>query len=103
MKIPEPYDDGNSLSFTISPNQDSASPFFKAFEIIEKQIHPEQSKHGTSFFDDAAGYFIKYDITVHLEYTNWFGTELYVEKKYSEEQMEWVKKWLEIIIAGINN
>ena len=89
------------ITFVISKDQDSPDPLFKAFKFIEKELYPSKVEYGSSFFDDASGYFIKDGITVCLEYTNWFGTELFIDKKYSDEEVDKVRKWVERILLAI--
>jgi len=94
------YED--KLTFVIDEDGDSFEIFQKAMEIINNLIIPFKSEFKNGYWDESKGYFLKDNITVYLEYSNWTGTVLRVSSQLAEEEIQKVRQWAEEIYRNCN-
>jgi hypothetical protein len=94
------YNYENKVVIIIDGDGDSFEVYQKSVDYINKYINPNISDFKNGFWGESGGYFIKDEITVYLEYSNWNGTVLRVDESVSD--LSKVRKWAEDIYNEIH-
>ena len=91
----------NKLVFVIDEDGDSYEVFQRSIDYIQKIINPSEDNFKNGYWDESRGYFIKDNIYVHLEYSNWTGTTLRVDENNGD--LSQVRQWAQDIYNTVNN
>ena len=79
--------------FILSEDGDDFDFYKRIMKFIRESIRPEDIKEEQVFFDGANSKFIKDNLSLEIEYSNWSGTELKVDENTSEEELNRIKEW----------
>ena len=93
----------NKISFLIDEDGDSFESFHKSLQFVQLKIKPEEYQFQNPFWNGSNGYFIKDNITVYLEYSNWTGTVLRVDENLGDIDLQKVRQWAEEIYKAVHN
>ena len=95
------YNHEKKLVFVIDEDGDSFEVFKQSENYIQNVISPSDNNFKNGYWDESSGYFIKDNIRVNLEYSNWSGTTLRVDENIGD--LSKVRQWAQDIYNAAHN